>query len=305
MNTARMAILGAASVAGVVCVGIVLHGMAGAKPPPAVVVAAPPPAPTVRVLVAKRNLNVGDRIQGADMGWQTWPADGLNPAFTTDGAGPTAPQVGGGQLGKIKSAAGQLASAAKSAVNNPADGPGGVFVGAIVREQISANEPLIAAKVVKSGQSGVMAVTLDPGMRAVALPLTAESAAGGFILPGDHVDVLMTRQLDAPANATTQQRGFLTSTVMRNVRVLAVDQNMAAQKSPSAIGATATVEATPKQAEYLVLAKASGTLTLALRSYADAAGGAEVGSMGRTEAGAGMAVRVFRNSAPTSVTVTR
>ena len=92
---------------------------------------------------------------------------------------------------------------------------------------------------------------------------------------------------------------------MKNVRVLAVDQNMAAQKSPSAIGATATVEATPKQAEYLVLAKASGTLTLALRSYADAAGGAEVGSIGRSEAAAGMAVRVFRNSAPTSVTVTQ
>ena len=305
MNTARMAILGVASIAGIACVGILVKGMAGAKPHAPVVVMAPPPAPTVRVLVAKRNLGVGDRIQGADMGWQAWPADGLNPAFTTDGGAATQPQLAKGGLGQVQNAAGSLASAARSAMEDPANGPGSAFVGAIVREQISANEPLIASKVVKAGGSGVMAVTLDPGMRAVALPLTAESAAGGFILPGDHVDVLMTRQMDASPGSGNPSHGFLTSTVMKNVRVLAVDQNMAAQKTASAIGATATVEATPKQAEYLVLAKASGTLTLSLRSYADAAGGAVVGSMGHSDAGAGMAVRVFRSSAPTLVTVTQ
>ena len=303
MNTARMAILGVASIAGVCCVGVLLHGMSHAKPPTVIVAAPPPPQPTIRVLVAKRPLAVGDRIQGADMGWQAWPADGLNPAFTTDGGAATTPQLSHGALGQLNSAAGSVATAARSAIENPADGPGSIYVGAIVREQISANEPLIASKVVKAGASGIMAVTLDPGMRAVALPLTAESAAGGFILPGDHVDVLMTRQIDASSGSTVPNHSFQTTTVMKNVRVLAVDQNMAAQKTASAIGATATVEATPKQAEYLVLAKASGTLTLALRSYADAAGGAEVGSMGHSEAGAGMAVRVFRSSALSSVTV--
>ncbi len=301
MNTARMAILGVASLAGICCVGVLMHGLAGAKPPPApvAVVAVAPPAPTVRVLVAKRDLAVGQTIAATDMGWQSWPADGLNLAYVTDGGAAKTVSATQGQFGK---AAGALSTAASDAVNNPAEGKGAVFLGAIVRQPITANEPLIASKVVRAGASGVMAVTLDQGMRAVALPLTAENAAGGFVLPGDHVDVLLTRQVDSgagTATAATTTHGFVTSTVMRNVRVLAIDQNMAAQKTASAVGATATVEATPKQAEFLVLAKASGTLTLALRSYADAAGGAEIGAVNHATTGA--TIRVFRNSAPTPV----
>ena len=300
MNTARMAILGVASLAGICCVGVLMHGLAGAKPPPPPVAVVPvaPPAPTVRVLVAKHDLAVGQTIARTDMGWQAWPADGLNPAYVTDGAAARTVSATQGQLGK---AAGALTTAATDAVNNPADGKGSLFLGAIVRQPITANEPLIASKVVRAGASGVMAVTLTQGLRAVALPLTAENAAGGFILPGDHVDVLLTRQQDSSAatTAATTTHGFLTSTVMRNVKVLAIDQNMAAQKTASAVGATATVEVTPKQAEYLVLAKASGTLTLSLRSYADAAGGAEVGAVNHDTTGA--TIRVFRNSAPTPV----
>ncbi len=300
MNTARMAILGVASLAGICCVGVLMHGLAGAKPPPPPVAVVPvaPPAPTVRVLVAKHDLAVGQTIAMTDMGWQAWPADGLNPAYVTDGAAARTVSATQGQLGK---AAGALTTAATDAVNNPADGKGSLFLGAIVRQPITANEPLIASKVVRAGASGVMAVTLTQGLRAVALPLTAENAAGGFILPGDHVDVLLTRQQDSSAatTAATTTHGFLTSTVMRNVKVLAIDQNMAAQKTASAVGATATVEVTPKQAEYLVLAKASGTLTLSLRSYADAAGGAEVGAVNHDTTGA--TIRVFRNSAPTPV----
>ncbi len=300
MNTARMAILGVASLAGICCVGVLAHGLAGAKSPAPVVAPPPPPAPSLKVLVARRDLNVGDRIQPADMGWLAWPKEGLNPSFITDGgAATTLPQ---GQLGRV---AGQLVDTAKTAISNPAEGAGSSLVGAIVRERISMNEPIIATKVVRSGGSGVLAVTLDEGKRAVALPLTAESAAGGFILPGDHVDVLLTRQLDATGGgAVATGHGFMTSTVLRNVRVLAIDQNLSALKTASAIGATATVEATPEQAEYLIMAKASGTLTLALRSYADAAGGAQIGSFGR-EAASGETVRVFRNSTPTPVTVTR
>ncbi len=300
MNTARMAILGVASLAGICCVGVLMHGLAGAKPPPPPVAVVPvaPPAPTVRVLVAKHDLAVGQTIAMTDMGWQAWPADGLNAAYVTDGAAARTVSATQGQLGK---AAGALTTAATDAVNNPAEGKGSLFLGAIVRQPITANEPLIASKVVRAGASGVMAVTLTQGLRAVALPLTAENAAGGFILPGDHVDVLLTRQQDSSAatTAATTTHGFLTSTVMRNVKVLAIDQNMAAQKTASAVGATATVEVTPKQAEYLVLAKASGTLTLSLRSYADAAGGAEVGAVNHDTTGA--TIRVFRNSAPTPV----
>jgi pilus assembly protein CpaB len=310
MNTARMAILGVASLAGICCVGVLMHGLAGAKPPPptVVVAAAPPPIPTQQVLVASRDLVVGQRIGGGDMSWTTWPASAVVADYVTQGP-PAAVAPAQGQLGQ---AASKVTTLAKTAMANPADGPGAEFVGAIVRERINRNEPLVTAKVVRAGQSGVMAVTLDPGMRAVALPLTAESAAGGFILPGDHVDVILTRQVDGPSTGATHASSA--STVMRNVRVLAIDQNMGAAAAPkgastgpatSAIGATATVEATPEQAERLVLAKASGSLTLSLRSYADAAGGAQIGTFGDAATGGGSTVRVFRNSAPTSVTVAR
>ncbi len=291
MNTTRLAILLVALIAGIASVGLVLRGMASARRAPPVIMAAPPSHPTVQVLVAKRDLNVGEKIGAEDMSWQTWPAEALNPAFITDGPPRTAPT---GQLaGKLDIAA----NAVKSAVSNPSQGAGASLVASIVRERILANEPIVRSKLVHPGAGGVMAVTLDPGMRAVALPLTAESAAGGFILPGDHVDVLLTRTLDANNNGGTGSGGggggHATNTVMKNVRVLAIDQNIGAPKSTAEVGATATVECTPEQAEYLVQAKASGTLTLMLRSYADAAGPAEVGRMPH-QAVADNTVRVFR-----------
>jgi pilus assembly protein CpaB len=295
MNTTRLAILLVALIAGIASVGLVLRGMASARRTPPVVMAAPPPHPTVQVLVAKRDLNVGEKIGQEDMAWQTWPAEALNPAFITDGPPTTAPT---GQLaGKLNVAA----NAVKAAVSSPAQGAGASLVASIVRERILANEPIVRSKLVHPGAGGVMAVTLDPGMRAVALPLSAESAAGGFILPGDHVDVMLTRAVEGNGG------GHTTNTVMRNVRVLAIDQNIGAPKSTAEVGATATVQCTPEQAEYLVQAKASGSLTLMLRSYADAAGPAEIGHRPH-QAVADNSVRVFRagavstsNSAPTTV----
>jgi pilus assembly protein CpaB len=284
MNTTRLAILLVALIAGIASVGLVLRGMASARRTPPVVMAAPPPHPTVQVLVAKRDLNVGEKIGQDDMAWQTWPAEALNPAFITDGLPTTAPT---GQLaGKLNVAA----NAVKQAVSNPAQGPGASLVASIVRERILANEPIVRTKLVHPGAGGVMAVTLDPGMRAVALPLSAESAAGGFVLPGDHVDVMLTRTAEGNGG------GHITNTVMRNVRVLAIDQNIGAPKSTAEVGATATVECTPEQAEYLVQAKASGSLTLMLRSYADAAGPAEIGHRPH-QAMADNTVRVFRAGA--------
>jgi len=306
MNTTRMAILVVALIAGIACVGVVLHGMASARRVAPVVVAAPvQPHPVVRVLVAKHDLNVGDKVGPDDMSWQTWPAEALNPAFITDGPPKTAPT---GQLaGKVD----QAADAVKAAMSDPAKGVGASLVASIVRERIIANEPIVRTKLVHPGAGGVMAVTLDPGMRAVALPLTAESAAGGFILPGDHVDVLLTRTLDASASASSGvpnggggNQTHVTNTIMKNVRVLAIDQSIGAPKTNAEIGATATVECTASQAEYLVVAKASGSLTLMLRSYADAAGPAEIGVQPhRIEAD--NVVRVFRTSASTPVTVTQ
>jgi pilus assembly protein CpaB len=305
MNSVRLMILGVALLAGMACVALLARSMAGAHSHPIIVAAAaPPPAPTTRVLTAKHDLAVGDLIGEADIQWQSWPISALNPVYITDGPVKTV-AVATGMAG----AADKIADVAHNTMTTPGSGAGASVIGAIVRQPILMGEPIIAAKVVHSGGAGIMAVTLDPGMRAMALPLSAESAAGGFILPGDHVDVVLTRQLDNMPGVTGVNVGanklYLANTVLNNVKVLAIDQNTGVQKGASVIGATGTVEVTEKQAETLLLAKASGTLTFVLRSYADAQGPATPGDMkthGSADAGI---VHVFRNGASTPVMVTR
>jgi pilus assembly protein CpaB len=155
-----------------------------------------------------------------------------------------------------------------------------------------------------------MAVTLDAGMRAMAVPLSAESAVGGFILPGDHVDIVMSRQLDASAGsgggAPGGSKQVVARVVLNNVRVLAIDQNNAGpDKGIAQVGATATVEVSPEQAEQLVVAKGVGQLTLVLRSYADAAGPATSGGGAGGSNGNGDVVRIFSPAGSSSVMVTQ
>ena len=150
-----------------------------------------------------------------------------------------------------------------------------------------------------------MAITLETGMRAMSVPLSAESAAGGFILPGDHVDVVESRQLEGAAQGGGKH--VLASTVMKNVKVLAIDQNLAAPKGSSVVGATATLELNPQQAEVLIQAKAQGEITLVLRSYADVSGPAVTVAQNTGKADEGVfrasVVRVYKSGAATEVTV--
>jgi pilus assembly protein CpaB len=290
-----MIILAVAMLAGMACVAVLARGMASSQPrsPP------PPPHPTVQVLVAKRDLAVGDRIDAPDVAWQAWPADATNPAYIVDGAPTVAPAQ------NLTGAATRMADAAKVAVSGPSPALTSV-VGTLVRMPILAGEPVLKSKLVRAGAAGVMAVTLDPGMRAMAVPLSAESAVGGFILPGDHVDIVMSRQLDAAAGlgggAPGGSKQVVARVVLNNVRVLAIDQNNAGpDKGIAQVGATATVEVSPEQAEQLVVAKGVGQLTLVLRSYADAAGPATSGAGGAN--GNGDVVRIFSPGGSSSVMV--
>ncbi|MHB8285604.1 MAG: Flp pilus assembly protein CpaB [Caulobacteraceae bacterium] len=301
MNSVRLIILGVALLAGMACVALLARSGAHSHPIVVAAAAPPPPAPTTRVLTAKHDLAVGDTIGEADIQWQSWPISALNPVYITDGpVKPIATPVTG-----MAAAADKIANAAHNTMTAPSSGAGASVIGAIVRQPILTGEPIIAAKVVHAGGAGIMAVTLDSGMRAMALPLSAESAAGGFILPGDHVDVVLTRQEDSGPNGSSNKI-FTANTVLNNVKVLAIDQNTGVQKGASVIGATGTVEVTEKQAETLLLAKSSGTLTFVLRSYADAQGPATPGDM-RAHANTADAniVHVFRNGVSTPVMVTR
>ena len=298
MAPARIMILAVALLAAVGAI-VIARGMSRAQPPKAAVVAAPAVVekPTSQVLVAKRDLPAGTKLEAVDMTWQAWPQESLNPAFIVQAVAPK-PQT---ETAKIVTVAGAIA---KTAVGAP-DPAVAALVGAVVREPILANEPMSERKVVHSGSAGIMAITLGPGMRAMSVPLSAESAAGGFILPGDHVDVVESRQLEGQAQGGGKH--VLASTVLKNVRVLAIDQNLTAPKGSSVVGATATLELDPPQAEVLIQAKAQGELTLVLRSYADASGPAVTVAQNNHDDGVFRAsvVRVFKSGQASEVTVTQ
>lgn len=271
MSPARIAILVVAAVAAL-GLAFVVRGMVTPK---RAVVAESPEKPVVQVLVAKRDLPVGTRLGGADLGWQPWPADALNPTLVTDGAAPALPA-------KMPDKAVQKVARVANDTIAPGDAMQ-AFEGAIVKEAFAQGEPMTARKVVRAGQSGFMAVVLTPGMRAMSVAINAENAAGGFILPGDRVDVLQSRK-------SSGNSGSVTEVLMRNVRVLAIDQKVDPEKDARTIvGGVATLEIPASDIEVIARGKAQGEMLLALRSYADIGGGPGRGVAERVSG-----VRVFR-----------
>jgi pilus assembly protein CpaB len=233
MKPARLIVLGVALAAG----GVAAYLASGSRapevpkgPPP------PPPLATIEVLVAKSNLDTGQVVGANDVGWQTWPA----------------------------------ASAGSSFIRKP-DRPDAIkdFVGAIVRTPVLAGEPIRDSKVVAGKGGGFMAAILPHGMRAVAIDVQPDTGVGGFILPNDHVDIVLTRR-DKAAEKVTGVERFISETVLRNVRVLAIDQTVEDKEGQKVvIGKTATVELDPHQAETLALSRQLGTMSLTLRSLLD------------------------------------
>jgi pilus assembly protein CpaB len=244
--------------------------------------------PMAQVLVAKRDLPVGTQLKTGDIGWQPWPAATINAAYTTNGARPSpAPD------NPVKKAATTVQAAAVGA------GAMESMYGAIVKEPIIAGEPILARKVVRGGQGGYMSVVLQPGMRAMAINVNVETAAGGWVLPGDRVDVLQSQE---QTDASGKNIGKATRTVVQNIRVLAIDQKVEPEKdSKTVVGGVATLEATPDMAAALVDAKAKGgQIFLTLRSYADLGGPSGVGNVALTRP---TPIRVYRNGHIDEVTV--
>lgn len=310
MKTSRYVVLGIAAVAGILLFFLV-RGMIGGKATTeataTTVAPAPAPVATAHVLVASRNIKAGEHIAEGDLRWQDWPANMVTPAYITDQPVDAAPQpaaAGGPANGSedatvaVQKTGSDIAAAAKRTL-----GPNArtALVGAVARENILANEPIIEAKVVRADQGGFMAVMLAPGMRAVAVPVSVDNTAGGFILPGDRVDILVTHQ--TPRAGGSGGTVDSVQPVLRNIRVLAIDQQVNTEEKQNMIGATATLEVSPVDGQALVLAKASGTLSLMLRSYADANGPS--GIVTALPVGGDGTVRVFRNGQSSDVLVTR
>jgi len=262
MKPAQIAVICIAAVAAIgLAVVVRLMWPGAAKEAPASVVIQA--EPTSQVLVAATDLVQGHRLTAADLSWKAWAVKDLNPLYIVDGAAPV-------QTSKVDKA---KAVAAEAAELTPQTGTIESFVGAVVRETILAGEPVIERKVIRAGDAGYLSSLLEPGMKAMALSVSVESAAGGFILPGDRVDVILTREVkDKTADGSEVSRNVIT-TFMKNLKVLAIDQSAARpEDNMSVVGATATVAVTGADAEALALARAEGSLSLVLRSYADMVG---------------------------------
>lgn len=187
--------------------------------------------PVIDVLVAANDLAQGQSLDDKSLRWQPWPKHSINPGFISRDSKPDA-------LGSLN--------------------------GVLVRSQFVTGEPIREEKLAR-GPSGMLASMLPSGKRAVAIRVSAESAAGGFILPNDRVDVIQSSSVTDSGRAEYRIR-----TVIRNIRVLAIDQQADEAKGQLVVvGKTATLEVTPAEAEALASAQASGTLSLALRSIAD------------------------------------
>ncbi len=195
-------------------------------------------AETVDVLVARSDIPMGQALSPGDLQWQAWPASASSGNFIRKNNRPQAIED---------------------------------LAGMVVRVPFIAGEPIREAKLVNAKGSGFMAAILPTGMRAVSTQISPETGAGGFILPNDHVDVILTRR-DKDADKTGGGDSKTSETVLSNIRVLAIDQNVEEKGGQKVVvGKTATLELTPAEAETLVLSQQSGTLSLALRSVTDAA----------------------------------
>ncbi len=316
MKPAKIAVICIAAVAAIGLALVVRAMGSSSGAPAATAVAAVEAVPMAKVLVAAKNLEPGSRLTDADLTWKDWPIAEVNPVFITDGSVPIPGVAAEGaakeakpaddKADKVKKAEDAAARVSRAATALATGGAKADYIGAVVREPILAGEPIVARKIVRAGDSGFMAAYLEPGMRAMAIRVTVETAAGGFILPGDRADVLLTRQVKMPAgSASGEDTKFVSATVMQNVKVLAIDQaTRAADDAQAVVGATATLEISGRDAEVLALAKSEGELSLVLRSYADTAGpsGRTPAATRRSDAAANV-VRVYREGEAEAVVV--
>jgi pilus assembly protein CpaB len=191
--------------------------------------------PTAEVLVAKSEIGLGQVVKPEDLQWQVWPAATAN--------------------GGVINRAGRADAITEIA-------------GSIARAPFIAGEPIREQKLVKANGSGFMAAILPSGMRAISTEISPETGAGGFILPNDRVDVILSKREKNPDSKGADL--VVAEIILTNIRVLAIDQAPKEKEGINTLlGKTATLELKPEQAETLARARQGGTLSLALRSITD------------------------------------
>ena len=184
-----------------------------------------------KILVATHGLPAGQFLQPNDLEWQAWPQDAINSSY--------------------------IASGSRSVDD---------LVGSVVRASISGGEPITDDRLIKKGDRGFLSAIMAPGTRAVTVQLQQNAGLGGLVLPGDHVDVVLTAAV--PSTGQNEPEHKASETVLEDIRVVAIDQKMSDMSNETVMARTATLEVTPKQAEILALVNEMGKLSLTLRSIA-------------------------------------
>ena len=240
MDVRKLVLLVGALVIAAVTAVMAKNMFTGASAPKAVAKPVAPMGP--QVLVATRSLPVGTIIDAEALKYQPWPEKLVQSAYFVKG-------------GKGKDQSGSKAS--------PAD-----LLGTVVRNEITAGQPITQGALIKPGERGFLAAALGPGMRAVTVAVSDTEGVAGFVFPGDRIDIVLTQEVGEEGQSLK-----VSETILRNVRVLATDQRTSVpRKDGKAVAknfAMVTLEVTPKITEKIAVAQKIGNLSLALRSIAD------------------------------------
>ncbi|EKE09334.1 MAG: hypothetical protein ACD_16C00192G0016 [uncultured bacterium] len=178
-----------------------------------------------KILVAGKHLNIGEKIKSEDLVWQLWPEAALQETYIKEGT-----------------------------LNLQS------LVGAVVLEELDKGEPVFLSNFIKQGEKGILAAILPSGKRAISIPVTAETSSSGLIIPGDYVDVILSKTVNQTGQSLT---------IARNLKVLAFDTKLDTSSDKPVVPKVATLEVTPAEAELITASSREGTLSLSLYSVAE------------------------------------
>jgi len=235
MDVKKLALLIGALVIAVVTAVMAKNMFAGAGAQQAAAAPVVPMGP--KVLVAKKALPVGTIIDADSFAYQPWPKELMQNAYYVEGQ---------------------------------PDGDPKQLLGTVVRYQITAGQPVTRGSLVGPQDRGFLAAALGPGMRAITVPVNVTAGVAGFVFPGDHVDMVLTQQVQGGGDGPPLK---VSETIIRNLRVLATDQRITSKddegKTQVKTFSNVTLEVTPRIAEKVAVAQSMGVLSLSLRSIAD------------------------------------
>ncbi|HVM36942.1 MAG TPA: Flp pilus assembly protein CpaB [Sphingomicrobium sp.] len=235
MDVKKIALLFGALVIAAVTAIMAKNMFAGAGAEQAAAAPAVPLGP--KVLVARKALPVGTIIDAESLGYQPWPKELMQSAYYTEGQ---------------------------------PDSDMSKLLGTVVRNPVTAGQPLTRGALVGPQDRGFLAAALGPGMRAVTVPVNVSTGVAGFVFPGDRVDMVLTQEVTGGGDGPPLK---VSETIVRNVRVLATDQRIDSKgddgKTEVKTFSNVTVEVTPRIAEKVAVSQSMGTLSLSLRSIAD------------------------------------